>query len=513
MTVAERRGNRVEPTSARQEVASLDQIPWDEVHTVPVVLVTGTVGTTATARLLARIARQAGHTVGLACSDGVEVGDSALTTDDPTGPGCRAPGLARFACHVRDSGDTGWTASSTTAWCCHGSRPPWSPASPATRPASMGVTTLQHLAEAALVVAKAARHLVLNADDPLLSEHEAGAWFSLDHRVEGAWVEDGELVCGDDKGEDPAASRPRPRRCRRPDDRHARCRRRGSRGGPALGGHRPGPRPPRRNTLVSLSIMHHHPSQEFMPRPNRSRWRVFWSVLLTLIVCSRSSWSASWPSPSPPSRTVSATGRSRSTAARGCSRTIARCRWRRSGTPSEVRLRGGRRVFGTGLPGFCAGRFSYDGLGSVWQVTDCRRDVLMLRVEGEPLPLLVTPPDHAAFLAALRDGRDGDFSPGPVATSAGGIVLKLLLFVVVLPSALFVPLASLLRPDEAPVPSGERRARGAAPGLPQALPTGRTHGAALHPHEGLEASRQQLARVTTPAPSRWTGSPPGSTPR
>ena len=46
-------------------------------------------------------------------------------------------------------------------------------------------------------MARAARRLVLNADDPLLSEHEADAWFSLDRRVEGAWVEDGELVCGD----------------------------------------------------------------------------------------------------------------------------------------------------------------------------------------------------------------------------------------------------------------------------------------------------------------------------
>jgi len=39
-------------------------------------------------------------------------------------------------------------------------------------------------------------------------------------------------------------------------------------------------------------------------------------------------------------------------------------------------------VAGTGMPGLCAGRFSYDGLGSVWQVTDCRRDVLLLREPG-----------------------------------------------------------------------------------------------------------------------------------
>lgn len=196
VTVAQPPKSPGEPASTRRDVARLDQVPWDEVHPVPVVLVTGTVGTAATARLLARIAGQAGHTVGLACSDGAGVGDSAFTTDDPTGPEAvrlvvRDPRVtfAILETPVESILDHGLLLPRVDAAVITGitGDPPGAP----------GVTTPQHLAEVALVVAKAARRLVLNADDPLLSEHEAGTWFSLDHRVEGAWAEDSELVCGD----------------------------------------------------------------------------------------------------------------------------------------------------------------------------------------------------------------------------------------------------------------------------------------------------------------------------
>jgi len=86
---------------------------------------------------------------------------------------------------------------------------------------------------------------------------------------------------------------------------------------------------------------------------------------------------------------------------------------------TEVTLGRGRRVAGTGMPGFCAGRFSYDGIGSVWQVTDCSRRVLLLRVTGEERPVLLTPPNRAELAQALRDGREGDFSPPPRPQSTG----------------------------------------------------------------------------------------------
>lgn len=183
-----------------------------------------------------------------------------------------------------------------------------------------------------------------------------------------------------------------------------------------------------------------------MPRPNRSRWRVFWSVLLTVVVIVPVAVVGTLAVSEPSISYRIHNGTLDIHGGEGLfsnHRAVPLATIRET---SEVRLRGGRRVFGTGLPGYCAGRFSYEGLGSVWQVTDCRRDVLMLRVEGEPLPLLVTPPDHAAFLAALRNGSDGDFSPAPVATSALWIVLKVLLVLVVLPSALFVPLAAFYAP-------------------------------------------------------------------
>ncbi|MCU0291912.1 MAG: Mur ligase family protein [Thermoanaerobaculaceae bacterium] len=184
------------PASTRRDVARLDQVPWDEVHPVPVVLVTGTVGTAATARLLARIAGQAGHTVGLACSDGAGVGDSAFTTDDPTGPE-----TVRLV--VRDPRATfAILETPVESILEHGLVLPRVEVAVVTGivgdpPGDHGVTTPQHLAETAVVVAKAARHLVLNADDPLLAGHEAGSWFSLEHRGDGAWVDDGELVCGE----------------------------------------------------------------------------------------------------------------------------------------------------------------------------------------------------------------------------------------------------------------------------------------------------------------------------
>lgn len=67
----------------------------------------------------------------------------------------------------------------------------------------------------------------------------------------------------------------------------------------------------------------------------------------------------------------------------------------------EVMLRGGRRVMGTAMPGYCVGRFSYRGIGSVWQATNCRRRAVLLRIEGEPRPVLLSPPDPGLFQGAI----------------------------------------------------------------------------------------------------------------
>lgn len=87
----------------------------------------------------------------------------------------------------------------------------------------------------------------------------------------------------------------------------------------------------------------------------------------------------------------------------------------------EITLPRGRRVFGTGAPGLCVGRFAYDGLGTVWQATDCGKTVLLLRAAGEAYPIVVSPTDPAGFRAALaappRAGVLAFPMPGPPTTT------------------------------------------------------------------------------------------------
>lgn len=69
-----------------------------------------------------------------------------------------------------------------------------------------------------------------------------------------------------------------------------------------------------------------------------------------------------------------------------------------------ITLSGGSRTWGTALPGYCVGRFSYDEVGSVWQATGCgRRGVLLNLREGRPW--LLSPPDELDFLARLSAGE------------------------------------------------------------------------------------------------------------
>jgi Bacterial PH domain len=72
----------------------------------------------------------------------------------------------------------------------------------------------------------------------------------------------------------------------------------------------------------------------------------------------------------------------------------------------RVTLRGGRRTSGTALPGHCTGRFTYPELGAVWQATDCTAGGVLVRASGADRPIVVTPPDPEAFLAALRAGTE-----------------------------------------------------------------------------------------------------------
>ncbi len=62
-------------------------VPWAALGPVPIALITGTNGKTTTARLLARIARIAGHVPGNTSTDGMSVDGREIDEGDWTGPG------------------------------------------------------------------------------------------------------------------------------------------------------------------------------------------------------------------------------------------------------------------------------------------------------------------------------------------------------------------------------------------------------------------------------------------
>jgi len=67
-------------------VPSIDSINWSAVRDIPIVLVTGSNGKTTVVRMVAAMARAAGHTVGYTCTDGVWIGDAQVEAGDYSGP-------------------------------------------------------------------------------------------------------------------------------------------------------------------------------------------------------------------------------------------------------------------------------------------------------------------------------------------------------------------------------------------------------------------------------------------
>jgi UDP-N-acetylmuramoylalanine-D-glutamate ligase len=68
-------------------IPALDQIPWSEVHDVPVALITGTNGKSTSVRLLDGIAKVAVQISGVTSTDFVRVGSDVLDHGDYSGPG------------------------------------------------------------------------------------------------------------------------------------------------------------------------------------------------------------------------------------------------------------------------------------------------------------------------------------------------------------------------------------------------------------------------------------------
>jgi hypothetical protein len=112
-----------------------------------------------------------------------------------------------------------------------------------------------------------------------------------------------------------------------------------------------------------------------------------------------------------------------------------------------VDLAGGRRVAGTGMPGYCEGRFRYPHLGDVWQATTCGREAVLIRLKGQPRPIVLAPRDREAFRDAIGGRKASTFEPmtGPEAPAWLVVTTRVLPVVLLIP-ALAVPLMFLVAP-------------------------------------------------------------------
>ena len=181
----------------------LDQIDWSRARRIPSGLITGTNGKTTTARMCARILREAGHTVGLTSTEGIWINDHRLDDGDYAGPGgarmvLRHPDASAAVLETARGGllrrglgvDQADAALITNIAADH--------------LGDFGSRTLDELLEIKWIVSRAVRDrgtLVLNADDPRLVA-QAGrhsgrvTWFSLDpdQRAAEFRPEDGWLI-------------------------------------------------------------------------------------------------------------------------------------------------------------------------------------------------------------------------------------------------------------------------------------------------------------------------------
>jgi cyanophycin synthetase len=163
-TVGQGAGSLTWPVDSLPDPAAVD---WSAVHDIPVALVTGTNGKSTTVRLAAAMAAAAGRTPGVASTDWVRAGDAVLDTGDYSGPGG-----ARLA--LRDARvDLAILETARGGMLRRGLAVDRADVAAVTNLAEdhlgdFGVPDIEALADVKLVVARVARRLVLNADDPLL---------------------------------------------------------------------------------------------------------------------------------------------------------------------------------------------------------------------------------------------------------------------------------------------------------------------------------------------------------
>lgn len=188
---------------------------WNDLHDVPLALVTGTNGKTTTTRLIAAMGRAAGKVSGLSSTEFVKVGDEILDKGDYSGPAgarllLRDPRLELGVLEVARGGILRRGLPVTHA------RAAIVTNVAADHLGQYGIMTVPELAQVKLAVRRALGPgglLVLNADDPQVVAAADGVterigWFSLNPdtpqiasaRAAGhpcGWLEEGRLMLSD----------------------------------------------------------------------------------------------------------------------------------------------------------------------------------------------------------------------------------------------------------------------------------------------------------------------------
>ena len=184
LSIGEGAGHRAWPVRG---LPAVDEVPWPDLHGIPLAVVTGSNGKTTTVRLLAAMARAHGWNSGYSSTDGVFVGDQRLDSGDYSGPvGARTvlrhPTVEAGILETARGGllRRGIAIGSARVAVVTNIAPDHF--------GEYGIHDLDDLARVKLTVARALAAdgvLVLNADDPLLLRHGAGAansaWFAFDH--------------------------------------------------------------------------------------------------------------------------------------------------------------------------------------------------------------------------------------------------------------------------------------------------------------------------------------------
>jgi len=195
---------RMSRTWPLHNVPRIDDVPWDDLGSIPVGLITGTNGKTTSVRLAASVARSGGFTVGLSSTDWIAVGDTILDAGDYSGPGG-----ARTVLRDRNV-DLAILETARGGLLRRGLAVARADAVLITNVAAdhlgeFGVHNVEELADVKWIVTKALDDrstLVLNADDPHLAPRARGksfniTWFSPDsaHPILEQHARHGGTVC------------------------------------------------------------------------------------------------------------------------------------------------------------------------------------------------------------------------------------------------------------------------------------------------------------------------------